>query len=115
MPAEWKDASFFNLRTEGAFLVTAMRKEGKTQFIHIKSLAGAPCIIQTDLQGLVKLIRPASTKIKQQQGLIELTLKKGEEAIIYTGEQPASFEIKDLPIMADKMNSWGVRKKNSNE
>lgn len=115
MPAAWKDASFYNLRTEGAFLITAMRKEGKTQFIHIKSLAGAACIIQTDLQGLVKLMGPASAKMKQQQGRIELTLKKGEEAIIYTGEQPASFIIKDLPITADKMNSWGVRKKDSNE
>ena len=111
IPAAWKDASFYNLRTEGAFLVSAVRKEGKTQFIHIKSLAGAPCIIQTDLQGLIKVVGSPSTKLKQQNGLIELSLQKGEEVVIFTGVQPDSFEIKDLPIKADKMNSWGVRKK----
>jgi hypothetical protein len=111
MPATWKDASFSNLRTEGAFLVSAVRKEGKTQFIHIKSLAGAPCIIRSDVQGLAKLIGPPSANMRQHDGLIELTLKKGESAIIYTGKQPVSFAIQDLPIKAEQMNSWGVRKK----
>ena len=35
--------------TEGAFKVSASRKQGKTQFIHIKSLAGEPCIVTTDI------------------------------------------------------------------
>lgn len=115
MPSKWKDASFFNLRTEGAFLVTATRKEGKTKFIHIKSLSGAPCSIRSDLQGFVKLIGPKSANMQRHDGLIELTLKKGEEAVIYSGEQPVSFEIKDLPIGANQMNSWGVKKKLSND
>jgi hypothetical protein len=111
MPSTWKDANFFNLRTEGAFLVSAVRKNGDTKFIHVKSLAGAPCIVKTDLKGRVKLIGPSSANMKQKDGQIELTLKKGEEAVIYTGDQPPSLEITNLPVMSDKINSWGVRKK----
>ncbi|MGN6369327.1 MAG: S53 family peptidase [Phycisphaerae bacterium] len=46
----WKDVTFQNLRAEGAFLVTAARKNGKTSFIQIKSLAGQPCKIVTDME-----------------------------------------------------------------
>ena len=111
MPSAWKDANFYNLRTEGAFLVSAVRKNGDTKFIHIKSMAGAPCILKTDLKGRVKLIGPSSASMKQKDGQIELTLKKGEEAVIYVGEQLPSLEITNLPVMSEKMNSWGVRKK----
>ena len=36
IPATWKDIAYSGLRTEGAFKVSASRKQGKTQFIHIK-------------------------------------------------------------------------------
>ena len=32
MPATWKDASFYHLRAEGAFLVSAVRENGHTKF-----------------------------------------------------------------------------------
>ncbi|MDR1485830.1 MAG: hypothetical protein LBT09_13540, partial [Planctomycetaceae bacterium] len=43
VPAEWKDAAFQDLRAEGAFLVTAVRKDGKTSWVKVKSLAGELC------------------------------------------------------------------------
>ena len=55
-PSSWKDASFYQLRAEGAFLLSAKRENGKSRFIHIKSLAGEPCIIQSDLPDDVKVI-----------------------------------------------------------
>jgi hypothetical protein len=48
MPKEWPDAAFDRFRTEGAFLVSAVRKSGATQWIAITSLAGKPCRIQLD-------------------------------------------------------------------
>ncbi|WJH36462.1 hypothetical protein N6H14_12245 [Paenibacillus sp. CC-CFT747] len=38
VPEEWQDAAFHDLRTEGAFLVSAMRKNGVTEWIRVKSL-----------------------------------------------------------------------------
>ncbi len=50
MPSEWKDAEFRDLRTEGAFLVSAKRTGGITQWVRIKSMAGEPCIDKARLK-----------------------------------------------------------------
>jgi hypothetical protein len=109
MPSAWKEASFYNLRTEGAFLISAVRKEGKTKFMKIESLAGEPCIIKTDFEGDLKIVAPKSVKIKRQAGFIELNLKKGQSAIIYTGKMPNTFEISPLPVKKEERNSWGMK------
>ena len=111
MPAAWKDVSFHQFRTEGAFLVSAVRENGATKFIRVKSLAGEPCKIKTDLKGAIKLVGAASARMIQQDGFIELTLKKGEEVILYSGEKPASFVIEALPMPPTQRNSWGGKKK----
>jgi hypothetical protein len=36
----WKEVSYGNLRTEGAFLVTAKRVRSKTVYVNISYLAG---------------------------------------------------------------------------
>jgi alpha-L-fucosidase 2 len=108
-PSAWKDASFYNLRTQGAFLVSAVRKGGKTQFVKVKSLAGGPCKIMPDLPGDVKWIAPATSDIYQRNGVVMLTLKKGEEAVLYTGKKPSSFLISPLPENPGEINSWGVK------
>ena len=109
IPSEWKDASFYNLRAEGGFVVSAVKKEGITLFISIKSLAGEPCIIKSDMKGTIKLVASKAVKIKQQDGLITLTIPKGEEAILYTGKKPASFEVTPLQFKKEECNSWGVK------
>jgi hypothetical protein len=110
-PSEWKDASFYQLRAEGAFLVSAVRKNGKTKFIHIKSLAGEPCIIKSDLPANTKLIGPKTVAVRKHDGIMEVNLKKGEEVVLYVGEKPDSFIISPLAIHATGVNSWGVRGK----
>ena len=111
MPTSWKEASFYQLRAEGGFLVSAVRKNGQTQFIHIKSLACAPCILKTDFKGAFKMEGSATAKIKKHDGLVELSLKKGEEVTIYAGEKPISFSITDIKKPVDQMNFWGVKEK----
>lgn len=66
-PSGWKDAAFDNLRAEGAFLVSAVRRGGKTEWVRITSLAGEPCRVTMD----------GETR--------ELKLAKGETTIIYPG------------------------------
>jgi len=50
MPKRWPDAVFHDLRTEGAFLVSAEWRDGATQWIRIESLAGEPLVLQTDMK-----------------------------------------------------------------
>jgi hypothetical protein len=109
-PSSWKDASFYQLRAEGAFLVSAKRENGKTQFIHVKSLAGESCIIQSDLPDDVKMIGIAPSRLQYKNGRIILDLKKGEEAVLYTGQKPPIFLIDALPMAKKDMNQWGLKK-----
>ncbi len=46
VPAAWKDACFDHLRGEGAFLVSAVRHNGETDWVRIESLTGAPCRVR---------------------------------------------------------------------
>lgn len=83
VPSRWEDVQFQNLRTEGAFLVSASRKEGKTTGIRIKSLAGELCILRTDMVNpIVKAGNVTLTPIGQ--GEYSLDLKKGETVVLTT-------------------------------
>lgn len=80
-PSEWSDVSFKDLRTEGAFLVSAVRKAGATQYIHIQSLAGEPCVLRTDMKNPV--IKTGTAFIKEiQPGEYSLSLGKGESVTV---------------------------------
>ena len=87
VPSAWSNAVFRDLRAEGAFLLSAERKAGKTQWVRVKSLAGEPCRIQFD------------GKIQ------ELHLKQGEEIVL--GDGP--FAVAPIPTDNDAINPWGLR------
>jgi hypothetical protein len=86
VPAAWTNAVFHNLRAEGAFLVSAERKAGKTQWVRVKSLAGEPCRIQ--FNGSVQ----------------EVKLARGEEKLF--GDAPAVV----APLPTTKVNPHGLKK-----
>ena len=46
VPASWKNVSFEGLRAEGAFVLSAERKVGKTTFVEIQSDKGGECRIE---------------------------------------------------------------------
>ena len=102
--------SLHHLRVEGAFLVSAVRENGYTKFIEVKSLAGEPCILQTDFEGEVKVLGVNKGKMGQQASRITLRLRKGETAILYVGEKPTDFNIKELTSSKESWNAWGEGK-----
>jgi len=85
IPAEWKDASFENLRTEGAFLVSAKKADGQVDEVKIVSEKG----------GATRLKLPFKThfvssntgfKIKSDgNGFLELTAKPGAVMVLKNG------------------------------
>lgn len=80
IPSDWKDASFKTLRTYGAFLVSAERKDGKTDTVTITSEKG----------GTFKLFNPfvgadytaKGGKVKAEGDLLIGTLKPGESVTL---------------------------------
>ena len=110
MPTTWKNASFYHLRAEGSFLVSAVREDGHTKFVEVKSLAGEPCVLQTDFKGEVKVVGVDKSRMGQQASRITLSLRKGETAIIYVGQKPTDFKIKELTSNKETWNAWGEGK-----
>jgi alpha-L-fucosidase 2 len=108
IPISWKESSFDKLLAKDGFEVAAVRKNGKTSFIKIKSLAGQPCIVKTDLQGDIKASgKRKFTVIKKDDGSLIIDLKKGEEVFLYTGQKPASFTLTES-AGDNNFNYWGL-------
>ncbi len=47
----WPDASIAGLRTQGAFLVDASRRDGRTEWIRVRSEAGEPLVLRHGMTG----------------------------------------------------------------
>ena len=105
VPSQWKNIQFKDLRTEGAFLVSAVRKEGKTINIQIKSLAGEPCTLQTDMKNPIVKIGNATLTTKGENEYT-LDLKKGETVTITT-QTDAIFAIS--PVDGEGQNFFGLQ------
>ncbi|MGG1513981.1 glycoside hydrolase family 95-like protein [Paenibacillus oryzisoli] len=118
VPSEWREAVFHNLRAEGAFEVSAVRSEGTTAWIRVKSLAGQPCRIQTDMQGDIRMSGGTAVQLRSLGGgVFELELPQGEEAVLYSADHPAaaaaaasSWAIEPVPAQSHLCGYFGGRK-----
>ena len=83
VPAAWQDVAFHDLRAEGAFLVSAKRSGGRTQWVRIKSLAGEPCRVRPGMSGEIRVKGDWQFTFKPvAPGLYQIDLKKGEEVLL---------------------------------
>lgn len=109
VPDAWQDVAFDGLRTEGAFKVSANRKAGKTEFIQVKSLAGEPCILVTDIA------RPffkgkRNLEVKQLgEHTYQVDLQKGEEMLVYPEGTSPDWIIR--PIQNTSTHCFGKKLK----
>jgi hypothetical protein len=106
VPTHWDDAVFHDFLAEGAFLVSAVRKNGVTQWVRIKSLAGEPCSVNPGLSGEVSATVPLKN---QGNGIYELNLQVGGEALLFTGSKPPSAVIEPIAVDPAQVNFWGVK------
>ncbi len=110
VPDSWKEASFDKLRAKGAFLVSAVRKGGKTQFVKIKSLAGEPLLVKSDLGSTAKIKGGRKFTITNKgNGVIGVGLKKGEEVVIYENSYKGDFSVQPVAVTDGKPNYWGLQ------
>ena len=118
-PKVWPDLAFHQLRGQGAFLVSAKRQAGLTQFVHIESLAGKPCRIITDIASPNIAINgtPATGDqvSKNPDGSLTLPLNKGDHATLSSKPlfelSKADLTISPIPVPADQQNLFGYSKK----
>jgi hypothetical protein len=110
IPEKWQDVSFADLRTEGAFLVSAVRKNGRTAFVFIESLAGAPCRIQPGITGKLKVTGLEATAVKELgNGLVELTIPKGASVVVSDAAYKGPYTIGPVEKKYYADWRWGLK------
>jgi len=115
-PKIWADVAFKDLRTQGAFLVSAKKKTGVTQFVTVESLAGSPCFVQTDIPNPKIYINGIAAKKKQvrqgENGMYEIAINKGDR-VTFTpvALDKADLTIEPIPVSEAGRNLFGLSEK----
>ena len=115
-PKKWADVVFKDLRTQGAFLVSAKKKAGVTQFVTAESLIGSPCFVQIDIPNPKIYINGVSANKNQvrvtDQGLYEIALKKGE-TVTFTpvALDETDLSVQPIPVSEADRNLFGLSEK----
>jgi alpha-L-fucosidase 2 len=85
VPRAWTEAAFDRLRADGAFLVSAVRQNGRTSWVRIESLAGEPCrLVVADWDTAVVRTRtgPVPRVTKGVAGEFVIELRKGASVVL---------------------------------
>ncbi|MEU8844662.1 Tat pathway signal sequence domain protein [Streptomyces sp. NPDC048564] len=92
LPAAWADLTVHRFRTQGAFLLSAVRKGGVTRWVRLVSEAGAPCVVRHGITGPVEVRDGRGRPLRWSaagEGTIRITLRKGDSALITArGDRP---------------------------
>ncbi|MFC5050447.1 hypothetical protein ACFPK9_07465 [Rubritalea spongiae] len=107
-PKIWADVAFQDLRTQGAFLVSAKKKAGATQFVSVESLAGSPCFVQTDIKDPKIYIdgseAPVDKVERTEDGMYTIDLKKGQ-TVTFTPVDITQADMQIAPLSINEKNS----------
>jgi alpha-L-fucosidase 2 len=85
IPSSWQGASFTDLRTEGAFLVSAVREAGQVDAVTIKSEKGGKTRLKSPFKTYLIKSQKGATVKKTEEGFVELTLEKNGFVILKNG------------------------------
>lgn len=115
-PKKWADVAFHHLRTQGAFLVTAKKKGGATEFVTVESQIGSPCFVQTDIPNPTIYINGATANRNQvrktDDGFYQIVLKKGDRVTLTRVVlDEADLWIEAIPVSDKDRNLFGFSKK----
>ena len=109
VPSTWKDVTFHRMRAEGAFLISAHRQGGRTEWVQITSLEGEPCRLRSDLPANVECVRltGSNTLRRTSSGDFLIPLLAGE-TVLLRATPGASATVLPLPHSAADTNSFGL-------
>jgi hypothetical protein len=118
VPDGWQDVTLHKLLAEGAFEVSAVRRGGKTKFVQIKSLAGAPCRVSTSLDEPIVASGNRPFKVTTEtdhngRRLTRIDLHKGETVLLTSANATGArtdFAIEPVTAQADRLNFFGSPK-----
>ena len=78
LPDAWQDAAFIGFRAEGAFLVSAVMRDGEVGRIEIFSEAGGPCRVKNPFSGPAVLASDPTREAREISGhILSFATEKG--------------------------------------
>jgi hypothetical protein len=111
---DWKNIAFDGLLAKGGFEVSASRENGITQFIQIKSKAGEPCLLKSDIKlGRIEGI-PESAVKQVAQGLYKINLNKGQTMTLFA-EGVEGAVISPVEAKPENCNAFGLNERYNGE
>ncbi len=115
-PAHWSDIAFHQLRTQGAFLVTAKKVDGDTRFVELESLVGTPLIVNPDIAKPYIYINGELTgshrASKDHAGFYHVSLLRGDR-ILFSADALDETELSIQPVAYSERqkNLFGLSEK----
>lgn len=110
VPSAWPDVTIHNLRTEGAFSISAVRRGGTTRFVRVLSLAGEPCRVAPGLPAPydVRSVQGGSPHFHDLgDGTLRIDLDAGDEVIVTTKDTRPDLTI--APVTTNGTGHvWGL-------
>jgi hypothetical protein len=111
VPAEWPQAAFHQLRAEGAFLVSAARRDGQTSWVQLTSLAGEPCRVKLGMRGPIWTDGPDGLELGfPGDCVVEVNLKKGQSVLFFSGNEKPELKVEPLPVPAASRHAFGLKR-----
>lgn len=115
-PKHWEDLAFHQLRTQGAFLVTAKKVKGQTLFVELESLVGTPLVINPDMSSPIIYINGQladAKRIKEDgNGFYHVDLAKDERVLFMSPQASESdLVITSLNLAKSEQNLFGLNDK----
>ncbi len=83
IPRAWKDASFYGLRADGAFIVSASKRAGNIDRLEIKSEKGGILSVDNPFgKEKINIKADKAFKIKAENDLLKWDCKPGAKVVI---------------------------------
>jgi hypothetical protein len=86
VPSRWQDLLFKDIKTEGAFSVSALRRNNLTRWVKIKAAADYTCNLQNPFSNQEYEINSQQIQkksISQNNDTLSIAMKAGDEVTLY--------------------------------
>ncbi|MFB9906004.1 glycosyl hydrolase family 95 catalytic domain-containing protein [Allokutzneria oryzae] len=110
VPTAWQDVTIDNFLAQGAFLVSAVRRKGRTDWVGVRSQAGERCHLRHGVGGEIAVSTPRGTAVPWRHisaGVIEIDLPRGATAIVHPKGPLPELRIEPVPISVPG-KPWGL-------
>lgn len=109
LPPAWRDVTFQDLRAEGAFLVSAIHREGRTRMVRVTSLAGEPGTVHVPIDR-PRVNAPSGTVTRAGSNQWALSLRKDETVTFIARDATAEdTTIRPVEPQIGRPNAFGRR------